>query len=151
MHPLIWLGLCLAVVMSWGVLGVFEKLASDQMAPAKALVWVAIGSILLQTSIAFPHGFWRYPPSSLIWGLVNGVLTAVGFLALLSAMRHGGKASIVEPLSALYPVLVALLAPHFFGERTSIHHFAGIACALIAVLLFTADRSESKRESGLVQ
>ncbi|HWC16333.1 MAG TPA: EamA family transporter [Terriglobales bacterium] len=142
MQFFIWLGLCLVVVMSWGVLGVFEKLASDELSPARALVWVAIGFLILQASIAFPHAFWRYPLSSLTWGLVNGLLTAVGFLALLSAMRHGGKASIVEPLSALYPVLVAFLAPRFFGERASLQHTMGVVCAFVAAVLFTLERSE---------
>ena len=139
MQAFIWLGLCLIVVMSWGVLGVFEKLASNELPPARALVWVAIGFLLLQASMAFPHGFWRYPTSSLIWGVMNGVLTAVGFLALLSAMRHGGKASIVEPLSALYPILVAFLAPALFGERASLQHTAGVLCAFLAVIFFTLE------------
>jgi len=140
MHPIIWLALCLVVVMSWGVLGVFEKLASNDLPPARALLWVAIGFILVQAAVVFPHAFWQYSAASLTWGLVNGVFTAVGFLALLSAMRHGGKASVVEPLSALYPVLVAFLAPAFLGERTSLLHTVGILCAFVAVVLFTLDR-----------
>jgi bacterial/archaeal transporter family protein len=140
MHPFIWLALCLVVVLSWGVLGMFEKLASNELPPARALVWVAIGFIVVQAGVVFPHAFWRYSAASLTWGLVNGVLTAFGFLALLSAMRHGGKASVVEPLSALYPVLVACLAPTFLGERTSLAHGAGILCAFVAVVLFTLER-----------
>jgi len=136
------------VVISWGVLGVFEKLASEELPPDRALVWVAIGFILVQVAVVFPHAFWRYSTASLTWGLVNGVLTAVGFLALLSAMRHGGKASVVEPLSALYPVLVAFLAPAFLGERTSLTHTVGILCAFVAVVLFTFERPAERQESG---
>jgi len=100
MQVFIWLGLCLVVVIAWGILGIFEKLATDHLRPAVALVWVAIGFMLLQ-AFAVPTSFWRYPTSSLAWALANGVLCAFGFLALLSAMRHGGRVSIVEPLSAL--------------------------------------------------
>ncbi|HWY69809.1 MAG TPA: EamA family transporter [Terriglobales bacterium] len=146
MQFFLWLGLCLIVVIAWGVLGLFEKLATDHLAPAAALVWVAIGFMLLQ-AVAFPHVFWRYPTSSLIWALANGVLCAFGFLALLLALRHGGKVSIVEPLSALYPVLVAFLTPHLFGERASLQHSLGIACAVAAIVLLTADTKEI-RESG---
>jgi len=146
MQFFLWLGLCLIVVIAWGVLGLFEKLATDHLAPSAALVWVAIGFMLLQ-AVVFPYAFWRYPISSLTWALANGVLCAFGFLALLSALRNGGKVSIVEPLSALYPVLVAFLTPHLFGERTSLQHGLGIACAIAAVVLLTADTQES-RESG---
>jgi bacterial/archaeal transporter family protein len=146
MQFFLWLGLCIIVVIAWGVLGLFEKLATDHLAPAAALVWVAIGFMLLQ-AVTFPHVFWRYPTSSLIWALANGVLCAFGFLALLLALRHGGKVSIVEPLSALYPVLVAFLTPHLFGERASLQHSLGIACAVAAVVLLTTGAKET-RESG---
>ncbi len=148
MQPLLWLALCLVVVTSWGILGVFEKLASNELPPTRALVWVAIGFIVVQAGVVFPHAVWRYSAASLTWGLVNGVFTAVGFLALLSAMRHGGKASVVEPLSALYPALVAFLAPTFLGERTTLAHTMGIVCAFVAVVLFTLERPAQKRESG---
>jgi bacterial/archaeal transporter family protein len=141
MQFIAWLGLCLIVVIAWGVLGVFEKLATDHLAPAAALVWVAIGFMLLQ-AFAFPHAIWSYPTSSLIWALANGVLCAFGFLALLTAMRHGGKVTIVEPLSALYPVLVAFLAPHLFGEQPSLHRSLGVACAFAAVVLLTGEPKE---------
>lgn len=148
MQFLLWLGLCLIVVVAWGVLGLFEKLATDYLPPAAALVWVAIGFMLLQ-AVAFPHAFWIYPTSSLLWALANGVLCAFGFLALLSAMRHGGKVSIVEPLSALYPVLVALLAPHLFGEQPTLRRSLGVACAFAAVVFLTADPKESQADSGV--
>ena len=146
MQFFLWLGLCIIVVIAWGVLGLFEKLATDHLAPAAALVWVAIGFMLLQ-AVAFPHAFWRYPSSSLVWALANGVLCAFGFLALLSALRHGGKVSIVEPLSALYPVLVAFLTPSLFGEHATLQHSLGIACAVAAVVLLTADIKETRESS----
>jgi len=145
MQVFIWLGLCLVVVIAWGILGIFEKLATDHLRPAVALVWVAIGFMLLQ-AFAVPTSFWRYPTSSLAWALANGVLCAFGFLALLSAMRHGGRVSIVEPLSALYPALVAFLAPQLFGERATLQRSLGVACALAAVLFLTAD-SKAGQES----
>src|SRR5215475_2628680 len=143
MQFFIWLGLCLIVVIAWGVLGLFEKLATDHLPPAAALVWVAIGFMLLQ-AVAFPHGFWRYPTSSLLWALANGVLCAFGFLALLSAMRHGGKVSIVEPLSALYPVLVAFLAPRLFGEQPTLPRILGVVCAFAAVLFLTTSPKQNQ-------
>jgi bacterial/archaeal transporter family protein len=143
MQFFLWLALCLVVVIAWGVLGLFEKLATDHLPPAAALVWVALGFMLLQ-GVAFPHAFWRYPTPSLMLALANGVLCAFGFLALLSAMRHGGKVSIVEPLSALYPVLVACLAPHLFGEQPTLRRSLGVACAFAAVLFLTANPKEQQ-------
>lgn len=148
MHSYMWLLLCLVVVMSWGVLGVFEKLASNYLTPESALIWVAIGFMLLQPLIASPHSLLQYSTASLIWALVNGVLTGLGFLGLLSAMRHGGKASIVEPLSALYPVLVVLLAPSLLGEKVNLVRGLGVACAVIAVVLLMIETSDGTASSN---
>jgi transporter family protein len=141
MHTYLWLGFCVIVVMSWGVLGVFEKLASNLLAPESALIWVALGFMLLQPLIASPQSLTIYSRASLMWALLNGVLTGLGFLGLLSAMRHGGKASIVEPLSALYPVLVVLLAPSLLGEKVNLLHGMGVAFAVIAVVLLTREKA----------
>jgi uncharacterized membrane protein len=54
-------------------------------------------------------------------------------------MRKGGKAAIVEPLSALYPVAVVLLAPFLLGEGVSMLHTVGIMSASVAGVLLSAE------------
>jgi transporter family protein len=61
-------------------------------------------------------------------------------LSLLAAMRNGGKASVVEPLSALYPAFVVLLAPALLNEHIRVLNGAGIVCAIIAGVLLSADK-----------
>jgi uncharacterized membrane protein len=73
------------------------------------------------------------------WALLNGVFNGLGFLSLMAAMRHGGKASIVEPLTALYPVFVVLLAPLLLHESVRPLHGVGIACAVIGGMLLSAE------------
>jgi len=58
-------------------------------------------------------------------------------------MRHGGKASIVESLSALYPVLVVLLAPFLLREQLSALHLLGVCCAAVAGILLSAESPAS--------
>ena len=144
MHSAVWLWLCLLVLLSWGALGVFQKLAMNHIAAEPALVWAAAGFMLLQPLVFPTANVLAYSAGSLTWAVLNGVFNALGFLSLLAAMRHGGKASVVEPLSGLYPVFVVLLAPVLLHEQLSPVRALGILCALIAGLLLSADNSQQQ-------
>jgi transporter family protein len=134
-----WLALSLVVLLCWGVLGVLQKLAMSRISAPSALVWMAVGLMLLQLTVFPSHFALDYPAQALGWGLLNGIFNGLGMLFLLAAMRKGGKAAIVEPLSALYPVAVVLLAPFLLGEGVSMLHTVGIMSASIAGVLLSAE------------
>ena len=69
--------------------------------------------------------------------LLSGFLNALGAWTLLAAMRNGGKASIVVPLTALYPIVVVLAAPLVLRESITRLQGIGVVCALIAVALLS--------------
>jgi uncharacterized membrane protein len=72
-----------------------------------------------------------------MWALMSGVLNALGAWALLAAMKSGGKASVVAPFAALYPLPVALVAPLVFHESITPIQGVGVLCALVAVVLLS--------------
>ena len=78
-----------------------------------------------------------YDLRSLVYVLASAALNAVGAWALLAAMRSGGKASIVVPLTALYPLVLVLAAPIVLRESISLLQAFGVACALIAIVLLS--------------
>jgi uncharacterized membrane protein len=61
---------------------------------------------------------------------------------LLAAMKNGGKASVVVPLTALYPLVVVLAAPVVLGESITRRQGIGVICALIAVTLLNVEVSK---------
>ena len=134
-----WLWLSVLVLVSWGTLGIFQKLAMNHICASAALVWAAGGFMLLQPLLFPSSSVFNYSTNSLGWALLNGVFNGLGFLCLMAAMRQGGKASIVEPLTALYPVFVVLLAPVFLHESIKPLHGLGIACAVIGGMLLSAE------------
>jgi transporter family protein len=69
--------------------------------------------------------------------LLSGVFNALGAWAVFAAMKSGGKASIVSPLTALYPLVVVLLAPLILHESITLLQAAGVICALTAVVLLS--------------
>jgi bacterial/archaeal transporter family protein len=141
MHSLTWLWLSALVLLSWGVLGVLQKMATNHITPQTAMMWAAAGFMLLQP-ILFPSGLvFDYSAANLGWALLNGIFNGLGFLSLMAAMHKGGKASIVEPLSAaLYPVLFVLLAPVLLRETLKPMQALGILCAVTSAILLCAER-----------
>lgn len=139
-----WLWLSALVLLSWGMLGLFQKVAMNHISASAALVWAAAGFMLLQP-LLFPGGsVFAHPIKSLGWALLNGVFNGLGFLCLMAAMRQGGKASIVEPLTALYPVFVVLLAPALLHETIKPLHGLGIAFAVVGGMLLSAETAPAK-------
>jgi drug/metabolite transporter (DMT)-like permease len=57
----------------------------------------------------------------------------------MAAMAAGGKASLVMPITAMYPLLVVLVAPVIFHESITGLQAVGVACALISVVLISSD------------
>jgi len=73
----------------------------------------------------------------LVYGLLSGLLSTLGAWGLFAAMRYGGKASIVTPFSALYPLIVVVLSPFVLHESVTALQGLGVLCALIAVYLLS--------------
>ncbi len=139
MNGSLWMSLAILALLSWGAVGVFQKMAVDRIGVQTALVWVAVGFMLLQPLVLPTISVLNYSSRSLICALLNGICNGLGILCLLAAMRHGGKASIVESLAALYPMFVVLLAPVLLHERLSAFHLVGVGCAVLAGVLLSAE------------
>ena len=70
-------------------------------------------------------------------GITIGTLEAGGIIAVLLALQHGPISS-ASVLLSLYPVTTVLLATFVLGERMSRPQLAGVALALISVILISA-------------
>jgi transporter family protein len=60
-------------------------------------------------------------------------------LPLFVALERGGKASIVVPLVALYPLLTVLLALVFLGEQLGGRQWLGVLLAIVAGVLLSQE------------
>src|SRR5262249_49564958 len=115
-----WIWFSALVLLSWGVLGIFQKLSTNHISAESALVWSVVGFLILQPFLYDGKSVFMYPTSALGWAVMNGICNALGAGFLLAAMRAGGKASIVMPIAAMYPLLVVLLAPLVLGESITL-------------------------------
>jgi drug/metabolite transporter (DMT)-like permease len=133
--------LALAPIVLWGSAALVQKLATDDISAELGTFWflaafVPLGALLLGAE-GVPSTI-----SSRDWWLVGllGASYGLGNLALLAAYRHGGKASIVTPVTGLYPVVAIPLAVLWFGEHVNAYQLAGIVLALVSVVALSFER-----------
>ena len=126
------------VLLAWGIVGIFQKLATNHVSPESTLFWMIVGFLLFEPFLYPGKALFAYSTHGLIYGLLSGFLSNLGAWGLYAAMRSGGKASVVVPLVSLYPVIVIAAAPFLLHETLTLTQGAGAACALAAVVLLSA-------------
>jgi transporter family protein len=72
------------------------------------------------------------------WAFLTGILGGVGNIFFFQAMVAGGKASVVAPVTALFPMITVLLALTFLHERLGRVQWVGLGLAFVAIYLLSA-------------
>jgi bacterial/archaeal transporter family protein len=135
-----WLLLALVPIGLWGTSGFLQKISTNYIPGELSTIW------FLGAFIPFAVLFVLQTPlpahiTTKTWLLViaQGFFLALGNLAVLAAFAAHGKASIVTPLAALYPVISVPIAIGFLGEMIGPREAAGILLALISVALLSRE------------
>jgi len=135
MHFSLWLIFTILALLCFGVVGLLQKVSTDLVSAESALIWLIAGFILLEPFLYPGHALLDYSARSIGFLLAAGVMNALGSWAVLAAMKSGGKASVVVPLTAIYPIVVCAVTPFLFHEHITRMQGIGIACGLGAIFL----------------
>ncbi|HMI52124.1 MAG TPA: DMT family transporter [Candidatus Saccharimonadales bacterium] len=138
MHLAPWLIYTILALICFGLGGLLQKLSTDRVSAESALVWLVVGFLVLQPLVYPGKSALQYSTKSIVFVLVAGVLNALGSWAVLAAMKSGGKASIVVPLTAVYPMVVCVLSPLLLHEHITALQGLGIACGMGAIFLLAS-------------
>jgi transporter family protein len=133
-----WFGFALVVLISWGVVGLLQKLSTNHLSGESATIWLIVGFVLFQPLVYPGKMVFSCPARGMTLGMLSGFVNALGGWALLAGLRSGGKASVVSPLTALYPLVVVFVAPFILHESISATQAVGVVFALIAVSLLSS-------------
>jgi transporter family protein len=78
-------------------------------------------------------------PKGIFYGTGNGVLSAIGGLALFAALSpaHHWNTSVISAVTALYPLVTVVLAITVLRERLTLVQVVGLAFAVAAVTIFS--------------
>jgi transporter family protein len=139
-----WLLWSLGTIVLWGTWGLVSKVASSGVdAYVNQLLYTA-GLAPLMIFVAWTvhrrsAGEKREGRrAGVSWAFLTGILGGVGNLFFFQAMVAGGKASVVAPVTALFPMITVLLALTFLHERLGRVQWVGLGLAFVAIYLLSA-------------
>ena len=136
LNPPRWLWLALMAMFWWGVWAFLVKLASNRLDPFQIQALFVLGMMpLIAVALARTRMAVQTDRLGIFYGVLNGVLATLGMLAFYAAMERG-RASIVGPVTALFPIVTVIGSVALLKERLNVVQGAGICFALAAILLF---------------
>ena len=129
----------LALLLLWGVFGITSKLAIREVG-LQIVIWSQVASLAL-----FPLYFiffkellpLKITTTGVGFALVSGLLGTSGALVLYLLLRDA-PASVIIPISALYPIITVLLAAVFLQEALTLPRVAGVVLGAAAVWLLSS-------------
>jgi drug/metabolite transporter (DMT)-like permease len=138
-----WLRYSLLAMLAYGVWGAVSSLESENVSALTLQIVSTIGLFPVALVLAFSRNLGRGANRSrgILLALLTGMLGGTGNLTLYEALRIGGKASVVFPLTGMYPLVTIVVARFLLRERLNRVQALGIALALAAVYLFSAQLS----------
>jgi uncharacterized membrane protein len=136
MNPPKWLWLALLSTFWWGLWAFLVKLASAQLDPFQMQVLFVAGMTpLIALVLARSRLSVQTDRLGVLYGVLNGVLATLGMLAFYAAMEQG-KASVVGPVTALFPVVTVAGSMLILNERLNAVQGTGVCLAIAAIVLF---------------
>jgi bacterial/archaeal transporter family protein len=133
-----WLPAALLALLSFGLWGVFTKLAIAYIDAKSALLYQTAG-VLLITLVMI--GMINFKPTmdvkGLSFGLLTGMAYGLGCLFYFIAVDKGKVITIVT-LTALYPLVTIVISYFLFHETVNLKQCLGIILALVAIFLLSS-------------
>jgi bacterial/archaeal transporter family protein len=130
-----WLLYSLLALVLWGLWGLFSKIAAINI-PSWAIffveIWVYLGMGGLIWWILRTPVTWTATGAAA--AVASGLTGGFALFFFLKALASG-PATVVVPLTSLYPVITVLLSIIFLHEGLSLRHLTGIILATAAVWL----------------
>jgi transporter family protein len=130
------------ILLTWGLGGIFCKIALKSVGPSNSYFLEALGTLTVALTFLIIVAILKQPASlgsfhfnlpALLFGIVYGIGTILFVFAL-----NMGKASVIVPLTALYPAVTVILALFILNESISLPQGIGVVLAIIAGILLVS-------------
>ena len=132
-----WLWYGLMGIFLWGLWGFLSKIGADAAGPLQMQILFTLGmlpvaiAMLLHTRAKLDRNV-----GGITYGLLCGIATGAGTLGYYAALSHQ-SASVVTPVTGLFPVLTVVLAFALLRERLNRVQIVGMVLALVSVVIFS--------------
>lgn len=133
-----WFWYSVFCLLCWGPWALLSKLGSREIPAAGMQFLFTLGGVPAAVAVLTGMRFkMEKSARGITYGLIVGVLSAVGSLALFAAYRTGGNTAVITTVTSLYPIVTVGLAVVLLRERLTWVQVAGLAFAAAAFIIFS--------------
>lgn len=132
-----WLVYSLLAVGLWGVWGVLATPASSALQPLPLQVFSTLGLLPVAGLLLFSKSLktGKNHARGFAYAFLTGLCASGGNVAASFSLSRGGEASIVWPLTSVYPLVTVVLARAILKEKLNRIQFLGFGLALAALVV----------------
>ena len=132
-----WIWYALLCIFWWGLWGFLSKIGSVTASPLQMQILFTLGMLPVAAAMVLQvRGKLDRNRAGVTYGLLSGVATGIGTLGYYAALRTQ-DASVVTPVTGLFPLLTVLLAFFVLRERLNNVQMAGMALALASIVILS--------------
>jgi uncharacterized membrane protein len=134
-----WMRFSVLAMLAYGVWGAISSLASQNVSPLTLQIVSTIGLFPVTLVLIFSKNIHVSVNRTrgILLAVLTGMIGGSGNLTLYQALRLGGEASVVFPLTGMYPLVTLVLARLLLKEKINRIQAVGVALAMIAIYLFS--------------
>jgi uncharacterized membrane protein len=133
----LWLVYTILAALSWAIWGILTKYISGDISPYTYHILFTIGMLFSLPFVTYRIKNKKVNIKGIFLGSCTGVLAVIGNISVFQSLKLGGQASVVIPLSNLYPLITILIALVIFREKLSLINGLGILIIIPAVIILS--------------
>lgn len=133
----IWLRYALLCIFWWGLWGFLSKVGSAAASPLQMQILFTLGMLPVAAGMLFGmRGKVDRDRAGISYGLLSGIVTGLGTLGYFAALRVQ-DASVVTPITGVFPALTVVLAFMVLRERLNKVQIVGMLLALASIVILS--------------
>lgn len=130
-----WIWLALGALVAWGFWSFLPKLALQSMQPRSVIFYESLGNLITAIPVfILLRGRLVRSRIGVSIAAFASMLTVGAFMLYFFALNHGPVATVVT-MTALYPVIVLIMARIFLKEKLNTIQMFAVALAVCSVYL----------------
>src|SRR6476661_5677683 len=132
-----WLWFAILGIFWWGLWGFLSKIGSVAASPLQMQILFTLGMLPVAIGMLLHmRGKLDRDRVGISYGLLSGIATGLGTLGYFAALRKQ-DASVVTPLTGVFPILTVALAFVVLRERLNKVQMGGMLLALASIVILS--------------
>lgn len=133
----LWLVFAILAALCWGIWGVLAKFISGNISPFVNHLMFTIGMLFTLPFVIQKCKIKEANVKGILWGIGAGILAVIGNVAVYKSFGSGGQATVVIPITNLYPLVTIMIALLVFREKMHWLNVIGIFIVVPAIIMLS--------------